>query len=361
LYTLISIGWSDFPFIAFKRWSRDIGHYVAVLVIMSDSDPLEAVRTVFRRLCYVLLSLSVLLVKYFPELGRRYDPWTGTAMYVGPSTGKNGLGVICLVAGMYLFWDTLARWAERKRSRTKRILAVNVAFLGTMLWLLRLSDSATSKVCLVIACAVILAAESRWGKRHPGLLKAAIPTVFALYLILAFGFDLNGKLASQVGRDPTLTDRTLIWSTVLGLHTNPLLGTGYDSFWLGSRLDKIWEVVGAINESHNGYLEIYLNLGIIGVLLVSAILVTGYRGIWSQLKARSSISSLQLGMWISVLFYNMTEASIKYHPMEIVFLIAVIVCPVPARERAASAAALQKSRPAGELGVSMEAAGGQKW
>ena len=139
------------------------------------------------------------------------------------------------------------------------------------LWLLNLASSATARVCLVIGCIVILAAHSEWAKRRPGFLKALIPAIFCLYVILAYGFDINGQLAGAVGRDPTLTDRTKIWSLVLSMHTNPLVGAGYESFWLGPRLQKVWQVFGPLNESHNGYLEVYLNLGLIGVTLLLAI------------------------------------------------------------------------------------------
>src|SRR5580704_3906089 len=51
-FALVSILWSDFPFVAFKRWFRDLGSYLAVLVVLSDPAPLNAVRTLFRRFCY---------------------------------------------------------------------------------------------------------------------------------------------------------------------------------------------------------------------------------------------------------------------------------------------------------------------
>ena len=73
---------------------------------------------------------------------------------------------------------------------------------------------------------------------------------------------MNGAFAASVGRDPTLTDRTKIWSLVLSMHTNPLIGTGYESFWLGPRLLKVWQGgLGGINEAHNGYLEFSSILG----------------------------------------------------------------------------------------------------
>src|SRR5438876_5284476 len=49
-FALISVVWSDFPLVAFKRWFRDLGNYLVILVVLSDPRPLEAVRTVLRRL-----------------------------------------------------------------------------------------------------------------------------------------------------------------------------------------------------------------------------------------------------------------------------------------------------------------------
>src|SRR6266481_1431021 len=253
-FALVSVLWSDFPFVSFKRWFRDLGNYLVILVVVSDPNPLEAARTLLRRFCYLIVPLSILLIKYFPYLARQYEVWSGNAMYVGAATSKNMLGAVCLISGIFFFWDTVARWSDRKERRNKWIIRLNAAFVLMTLWLLNLSSSATSKVFLVIGCLVIIAAYSGVVRRHPALLKVSIPAVFCLYLTLAFGLGLNGQLAAQLGRDPTLTDRTIIWNTLLSLHTNSLIGTGYESFWLGPRLHRIWEVVGGINEAHNGYL-----------------------------------------------------------------------------------------------------------
>jgi len=327
-YALLSCCWSDFPLIALKRWFRDLGNYLMIFVILSDRCPLEAVRTVLRRLAYLLIPLSILLFKYFPEMGMQYTIWSGERMFVGATTSKNMLGVACLLSGIYFVWDTVCSWPQRKNGRVRRILAVNTAFLGMTLWVLHLSNSATSKVCLVIACIAIFIIRSQWGRRHPGYLKAIIPATFCLYLILAFGFNLNGQLASEVGRDPTLTDRTLIWNTVLALHTNPLLGTGYECFWMGPRLKWIWQAFGPINESHNGYLEVYLNLGLIGVFLIGVLLFSSYRGIWrSSLKVDFDLATLNLSIWTVMLFYNMTEAALKSGLMWLALLLGAIAVP----------------------------------
>ena len=360
-FGLLSVLWSDFPFIAFKRWFRDLENYFAVLVILTDRHPLEAVRTVLRRLAYLLIPLSILLNKYFPQLSKQYDEWTGAAMFVGATTSKNMLGALCLVSGLFFFWDTVTRWKERKKNRMKHTLLVNLAFFGMTLWLLDLSNSATSRVCLVIGCLVILATHSKIFQRHPGFIKAMIPSCFLLYLILAFGFDLNGQLASQVGRDSTLTGRADIWRAVLSTHTNPLVGTGYESFWLGPRLKIIWPLVGPVNESHNGYLEVYLNLGLIGVFLLGGLLFGSYRQICKLLTSCFDLGSLLVALWTIALFYNMTEAAFKSQLMWVTFLLVIVVAPERAASHTESLEAVGAARTSRQLrSTRLEAAGSRR-
>jgi len=106
-----------------------------------------------------------------------------------------------------------------------------------------------------------------------------------------------------------------------------LLGTGYESFWLGSRLDVIWKAFGPINESHNGYIEVYLNLGLVGVSLILGILMTSYRRICKDLRPLVSVASLHLALWTVVLFYNMTEAAFRGGLLWLTLLLGAIAIP----------------------------------
>lgn len=328
-FALVSVCWSDFPFVAFKRWFRDLGNYLVILVILSDSHPLEAVRAVLRRVSYLLVPLSVVLIKYYPQISKQYSYWTGAESYVGVTTGKNLLGVVSLISGLFFLWDTVTRWPERKGRRTKRIILVNVAFLAMTLWLLNLADSATARVCLVLGCLVIAAAQLRSVKRHPSLLKVLIPSSFCFYLVLAVGFHMSGEMAGAVGKDPTLTDRTKIWGLLLTMHTDPLVGTGYESFWLGPRIQWFGQTSGlrGINEAHNGYLEVYLNLGLIGLFLLVGILIASYRTVCRRLRPFSSFASLTLALWITMLFYSVTEAGFRSGLMWLTFLLGGMAVP----------------------------------
>jgi len=344
-FALLSVFWSDFPFVTLKRWYRDLGSYLVILIVLSDASPLEAVRALLRRFSYLVIPLSILIVKYYPQIGRRYSDWTGAVEYVGPTTGKNLLGVLCLISGVFFFWDTFTRWSDRKEPRTKRIMMVNFAFIAMTLWLLNLSNSATSRVCLVIGCLVIVAAHGKWGRRHPDFLKVLLPACFCLYLLLTLGFGLTADLARAVGRDPTLTDRTLIWRTLLAMDTNPIVGTGYESFWLGPRLERVWQTIW-VNEAHNGYLEVYLNLGLTGLVLLVGFLAATYRNICKRLNPFSNFASLSLAFWTIMLFYNITEAAFKYHLMWVIFLLVGIAVPERVEKQFGSATELRNTEDA---------------
>src|SRR5262249_35428815 len=149
----------------FKKWFRDLSTYLMVLIVISDPRPLESLRTLLRRLGYFTIPLSVILIKYFPYLSRQYDDWTGDVTFSGASTSKNMLGILCLVCGIYFFWDTVVRWPNRKNKRDKRVILVNAGLTYFIWWLLIVCNSATSRMCLIIAYLVIWAAHSKTFRR----------------------------------------------------------------------------------------------------------------------------------------------------------------------------------------------------
>jgi len=343
LFALVSVFWSDFPFPAFRKWFRDLGNYVMVLVVISDRLPLEALSTLLRRLSYLLIPLCVVLIKYFPALARQYDSWTGDVTYSGAATSKNMLGVLCLVCGIYLFWDTVVRWPHRKNKHQKRVILVNAGLTYLTWWLLITCNSATSRVCLIIAYLVILAAHSKAIQRHPRSLNVAILVIFLTYIVLFFGLGLSGAFAGAVGRT-SLSGRLEIWQLVLSLHTNPLLGPGYESFWMGPRLQYISSTSwGALNEAHNGYLEVYLNLGYFGLFLLLLFVAVVYRNICKKLRPFSSIGSLTLAIWTVFVFHNSTEADFRCGMMWLVFVLAALAVSGVERETIGETAPLHHS------------------
>jgi exopolysaccharide production protein ExoQ len=328
LFALLSVTWSDFPFASFRRWIRELGNYVMVLVVLSDPRPVEAIETLIRRLSFVLVPLSVVIVKYFRDIGVSYNDWTGGAEYVGVTMSKNMLGVLCLVCGLFFFWDITKRWRDRKAREAKRAIVLDIVMIGMSLWLLNLADSATSRMCLLIGCILITIVQSQWGKTNSGALKIMIPLTLFAGILLEFTFSMSDTVARLLGRDPTLTGRTEIWTALLAARTNPLFGTGYESFWLGDRLVAIWaKGMRGLNEAHNGYLETYLNLGLFGLSILVGFLIISYRTICRRLSVSLQFASVSLALWTMLLIYNVTEAAFRSSLLWLTFLLVGMVVP----------------------------------
>jgi exopolysaccharide production protein ExoQ len=69
-YCFISIAWSDFPFITFKRWIKIFGHPIMALIVLTEPDPEEALTRLMKRCAYVVVPVSILWIRYYPQLGR---------------------------------------------------------------------------------------------------------------------------------------------------------------------------------------------------------------------------------------------------------------------------------------------------
>jgi O-antigen ligase len=99
---------------------------------------------------------------------------------------------------------------------------------------------------------------------------------------------------------------------VLGQAGNPVIGTGFESFWLGDRLDNIQRAhTNYLNESHNGYLEIYVTLGAIGVFLLAVIIITGYRNAVKSMAVNYDIGMLKMAYLIAALVLSFTEVGFR--------------------------------------------------
>jgi exopolysaccharide production protein ExoQ len=326
LYCLASVIWSDFPFVSLKRWIRGVGDILMILVIITDKRWQAAITWVFTRIAFFLIPVSFLLIKFFPEYGRSYRI-SGSQMWTGVSADKNGLGAICMLFGTALLWQLLPTDPERKSQLVHRqVIAKSIVFLIT-LYLIFTIDSKTALMCFMLANLVIVLTWIGPMFRKPSVLTAFVVTsVAACYAVLFLG--VGSSALQTMGRESNLTGRTAIWATVLPLATNPILGAGYEDFWMGPRMEAVARNLTTLNQAHNGYLEIYLNLGVVGLLLLAIIIFTGYRRLLNGLRDNFEVGRLRIAFFTICLVYNFTEATFKMmSPVWITFLWAVMAQP----------------------------------
>ena|SRR5581483_45904 len=327
VYCFLAIFWSDFPFVAFKRWIKVLGHPIMALIVLTEPNPMQALISLMKRCAYVIVPVSILFLKYYPEYGRAFDVWSGAAINTGISLNKNALGADCLILGFFFFWYFLqVRASERGRERRHELFLAG-GFLLMTWWLLSRAHSSTSLVSLLIAILIVLVLGLRFvDKRFIGTYLI----ITAISLILAeWAFGIYANAIQLLGKDATLTDRTLLWADLLKVEINPILGAGFESFWLGERFREFaasrwW----APNQAHNGYLETYLNLGLVGLVLLIVLLIATFWKGRRELFINFEFGRYRLGFLLAVIAYNWTEAAFKnISPMWFVFYLIALDYP----------------------------------
>jgi len=324
-YCLVSIIWSDFPDIALKRWSKGLGDLVIVLIVVTDADPLAALKRLLSRVGFVLVPASILVIKYFGDLGHAYDPFIGTQMNIGVATDKNMLGVTTFVLSLGALWRVLTLIRDSHQPNRSRHLLAQSTLLLFGLALLVMAHSATSVACFTLGAGLMLATIGLSVSKFPPALVHTLVLGILVTGGLTIALGSEASVVHALGRETNLTGRSAIWEAVIPMAPNPLLGAGFESFWLGSRLNAMWHAFPVFrpNEAHNGYIEVYLNLGWVGVVLIGLVLVNGYRRSTTVIRHDSTLGALMLAYVISAGFYSITEAGFRMlDPIWIFLLLA---------------------------------------
>src|SRR5437879_429202 len=197
------------------------------------------------------------------------------------------------------------------------------------------ADSVTSFSCFLFGAGLMAVTRTLRLARKSFLVHLFVAAVLVVSFSALF-LGTGTGLVNDLGRDATLSGRTALWDQLLSIAGSPLFGTGFESFWLGDRLHKLWNIYWwHPNEAHNGYLEVFLNLGWIGVALIGLVMVTGYRNVIAAFRREPDAGSLKLAYFVVAATYNFTEAGFRMmDPIWIIFLLAITVVPeipVPAR------------------------------
>lgn len=352
LYCGASVLWSDFPLVTFKRWIKASGDFFILLVVLTDPDPVVALKGLLSRVGFMLVPVSILLIRYYPTLGRAYSEWTGAAYNIGVATGKNGLGYVALLFGLGGVWRLCEALRGNDNGRLTGPLIANSVLLLLVLWVFQLANSATSLFCFLMGSILIAVASLRTAWKS--ILVHALVVVMLVVVVYGLLLNPDAGLAEMAGRDSTLTGRTRLWNQALGLTVDPLLGAGYEAFWLGDRIEQMWRLNwDQPNQAHNGYLEIFLDLGWVGVALLAFLMIRGYRNVSRALSWGLASAPLRVAFFFVAAAYNLTEHGFReLHPIWIAFLVAIIAVPEPlVHQSQESAGQLENAPQDGEWSV----------
>ena len=197
----------------------------------------------------------------------------GLLLQGGPIEGivasRNLLGFLALLA-VIVFAVQLAAGTVRR--------GWGIAWLSLAVLMLVLTRSAT--VTLAAAAVGLALVFALWARRagadgrRPVYLTAGASVLAAVGALIAF----TPQLLSLFGKSPDLTGRFDIWASVTGLAAQrPVQGWGWVSYWAPwvEPFDGLAVRKGVVYlQAHNAWLDVWLQLGIIGLIVFSALVLS---------------------------------------------------------------------------------------
>jgi O-antigen ligase len=215
-----------------------------------------------------------------------------------------------MIFGIFFYWYFWTLRNGVKSVRRTVDMLISLLFVLMILWLLEMADSATSLSALALGVVTVTLLGLPFLNRRR--IAAYVAIGLALTVCVQLLFDPYTQIVEWLGRDPNLTDRTEVWADAVALQPNVLLGAGFESFWLGSRLEVLWSKWWwRPNQAHNGYIETYLNLGLVGLFLLSGLLISTLLKISHSMVSNFDWGRLRLALFLAILAFNYTEAGFK--------------------------------------------------
>jgi exopolysaccharide production protein ExoQ len=263
---VLSAGWSDDPFFTARR-AIILLLTTLFAVYLGSCFTLEEQSNLFGWLLIFSVSGSILVIIFAPQFGISHDLHEGALK--GLFSHKNLLGrqmVFGILTLLIAKPNGIPKWLSRG--------CLAAAFL-----LLILSRSAGALITLAIVLAfyglLVLPRKSR--SRTAPLWIGLIPILASVSILVISNADV---FLEPLGRDTSLTGRVPLWAAIgRAIEQQPWLGHGYAIFWVhtsGSLLDVVATGWNALS-SQNGYLDLCLDLGVVGLALFLGSLVFSFR------------------------------------------------------------------------------------
>ncbi len=298
LLACLSVFWSAAPPVTARAAVQLLSHVVCALIAARTIGIRTLSLGAMAGICAVLL-FSFAFGQY------NYDPLDGTYSFVGAFSSKNQLG---LFSSLGIFFAFSSLFILRERGLW-RLCALACGAMSAVA--LAKAQSATSVLAIAVTLAVLaclmLAMRFSPSARKGGLAVGAMLAVAGVFAAVNLGaMDL---LLAAFGKDSTLTGRTYLWSQGWAAAAQaPLLGVGYQAYWVQgfSEAERLWAEFYIGSRSgfhfHNTYIEVLVELGAVGFLLISMLMIRVPLGLLSRLAGARSDPAAFVAFGIALMF-----------------------------------------------------------
>jgi O-antigen ligase len=247
---LISVLWSVAPGVTF---TQGLAYFFVVLgaIGLAEASDGDELMDLVMLICGLSAVASIVQFFIFPEPGD----------FRGIFSQKNVLGQVMVGGVLAGLHGARIRGGRPFRSICVITLCTTVAFM---------SKSSTS--ILTIFVLFWLGMIGRLYLKG-GSTRTIASCLAIVSVAIVIYFMINPDLMFDVlGRENTLTGRTLIWPYVIDkIGEKPILGWGFSGFWSASNpvVSQIVKGEGAAGSAHNAMLEFLLEIGFVGTAFFS--------------------------------------------------------------------------------------------
>jgi len=323
LWAALSILWSGSPDITFRR-------VIAILLTTLYSLVLYLrypYKSFFRLLgiaFFIAILSSLLMVVVKPEWGIMSSVHEGA--WQGVFVHKNSLGKVSVFA----IWTFNALWSSNHNPQ-QRMFWASAFVLGVVTLIGSQSASA-----LVIASAtglgvVLLRIRRPWRKAWPIFLLITLVIGTSIVLLVIQNSEV---LLEALGRDISLTGRIPLWNVLTPMGLARPLGYGYGAFWLGwnGPSAEVWSTLNwYLPNAHNGFLELWLNLGWLGLGLGLILLGKIFLEYFGAALAGSEAAVFWILFGIIIVTYNLVETT--FFSQNVIYWVLISYAYISTRSR----------------------------
>lgn len=262
---------------------------------------------ILARLMIFIIISSIFFVIFLPQYG--IGEWSTGVAWKGIFSNKGAFGVTMMISA--LIFLTLPTQTIHNR-------LFNLIFYALSIFLIWKTNS---RLSLVIIILLTLGYYSLLLFQLSGPTIIAIITMLIIPITFGLGFTIINyeDILLSMGRDTTLTGRTVVWENVIyAISLRPILGYGYNGFW--QNWDGIYGTIWSqqfsqwkVGSAHQTYLDVWLQLGVIGLILYVFILVNNIiNSIVILIQNRSSVLIFIALYLICILIMGFVETVTMY-------------------------------------------------
>ena len=227
----------------------------------------------------VVFGSTVTLIASLISNNYGMDPFSGTYTLVGLFGSKNQLGLFAEITVLLSLLST-----RMKQNIFKRIFYCYIP-LCIALVCLYLCRSATSNVSLaaVIVFIICVYVTTRLPVKYRSFTFFSSAVWICVASIIGFSLNVQQLLFKSIGKDSTLTGRTILWDHGMKVGwESPIIGHGYSAFWVQSNplAEQLWYDFGIYSRAgfhfHDLYIELFVELGLVGLLIMLSVITASF-------------------------------------------------------------------------------------